>query len=492
MQEKRLNSPYLHQYVHTVALVAPIADVLKGRILYSQTDSQYGFLIVYLFAPLFRIIPLTFTHFFYLIIVLGILYYFTVFFVLHRRFGQPAAFLGLITLFSLHFYFTKDRYVRPMVFPLRYLFDMLFFLLLLYSRRKKTVWSYIFPPLLVCIAILYNFESGIALAITYVMYEIISILQSLISDIEKRSKLKYFLYGVCRPIFLTCLFLTVSIGIFILLVFLSKEKLPNFSRALFYIRYLGKPLSSDLFPIDFYLFPFTIYLVFIARAAIATVKKIHSPHLAWETCLAVYGSLILSYYIQKGYLVNLVSLSIPAILLGFAGLKHLLKTKQHLHEKGNICQKTLLFAPYTILSAFVIFSFIYFPYRYFKNGAYDYWNKADTSSQKLYEQINSSVQTIKEYAPGSQEIALLSFYDTILALKSGKQNIFPYSSSQNVITYSQVFHILDTLKTKKPRVVFADTNDWLLSFKYTYQYHYLWDQYKKVFSDGLLDVWEIK
>ena len=476
MDDKNVFIERTFQYVHSAVFIGPVHDILNGKVILVNTDSQYGILINYLPALIFKLVSpfmsLSFTSFFYLMIVYGIIYYIIAFILLKYRFHSPLwALIGLVTLFSLHFYLSLDRYIRPMVFPIRYLLDMPFFLILFSYSKGKTIKKSLVISIYLALAILYNYETGISLSVAFVFYEF---LESCRYSPNLKTALKKSVITII--VLLSALLLTGS-GYSIYAKYITGS-FPDWSRALFYIRIFGLGfIASNSSLIGFYLFPLAIYLIFLTKILYSLFQKIYSDNFSWNGALTAYGLLIYIYYIERSYVLNVPVLSIPAIILGIILFKELYS-------------KYRLFCPYLALGSFIVFSFIFYAYRFTNNYKFEYWKGDLSQSEAIYNKINDSAKTINYYQPSDKAVAVLSYVDTLLLLKAGKTNSLPYSATQNIFTASQVDNILKNIKTASPRYLFADFDPWLEINIYPSVFEYIHDNYRLVESIGIINVWE--
>ena len=156
----------------------------------------------------------------------------------------------------------------------------------------------------------------------------------------------------------------------------------------------------------------------------------------------------------------------------------------------ELYSKYRLFCHYLALGSFIVFSFIFYAYRFTNNYKFEYWKGDLSQSEAIYNKINDSAKTINYYQPSDKAVAVLSYVDTLLLLKAGKTNSLPYSATQNIFTASQVDNILKNIKTASPRYLFADFDPWLEINIYPSVFEYIHDNYRLVESIGIINVWE--
>lgn len=472
--EKDLFLEKIHQYQHTSVFIEPIYDIMKGRVILVNSDSQYGIFINYIPAIIFKLFPpLTFTRFLYLMMIYGVVYYIVAYFLLLKRFqNQIYAILGLIVLFSLHFYPALDRYTRPMMFPIRTILDLPFFLLILFVPLRK-LSTQILVCLYLALAIFYNYETGLSLAFAY-------LLTHLLHNYGEK------IIQTAHALFLFLLWIVVIGSIYSLYAKYISGSFPNWPNTFFYFRIFSQGLASGLnFPIiGLHLIPLTIYLIFIIRTVVKLFEGKNISAYFWETCLALYGLAIFSYYLSRFYILNLPVVSIPAIILSLILLRNIYQVP---HES-----KFTLFSPYLILSTIVVFSIIYHSYRLSTIYKYDYWKGNHEESAKLYNDLTIAAAAFDKYEPNKKEAAVVSYFDTFVSLKANRLNSLPYNSVQNMITKTQLETILSYLDKTKPAFIYTDRDPQLETNLYQAVFAYIRKYYQIIDSIGYLDVWRYK
>lgn len=478
-KELNIITPNMHQYTHTVSYVAPIYDVLQGKVILTNSSSQYGLFSVYFPAVFFKVIKLSFTNFYYFLVGLAFFYYCCLFLILIKRLSLFWATTGILTLFTFHFYAAVDRYLRPMMFPLRYLLDMPFFLLLLLSiSYPKKIYKRLIP-LFLALAIFYNIETGISLSFVYLIYLLIN------SFSDKEKSLKLIFLPVLSYISTLSLFIILVILLHSLYSLLLTGLLPNWEQFFFYVRSLGPRISGKINLIGIYIFPLIIYLYTVIHNLIYHKKSLEQKFNNWDLTLALYGLMILIYYIEKPYIINLAAVSIPAAVLSVIYLQELYKQAKQI----PLSQKLIFFCLSLVLSALIVFANIYAIYRLINKNQYNYWAKIDPDSDLLYEKIDKATEFINKNKSQGKNIYLLSFFDTYLAMKTDTVINLPHSTSQNVITYKQVDDIYNQITSSSPEQIFADNDGWLDAFKYTKIYNYLKNNYLEQKKGDYLSLW---
>lgn len=485
MDEKDIFIGRTFQYVHSAVFIAPIFDILNGKVLLVDAVAQYGLLLNYIPSIIFKLIPLTFTNFFYLMIAYAALYYLAIALLLKKIFSSTGwALIGLITLFSLHFYQTTDRFLRPMFFPIRYMLDMPFFLLLLFSDGKRRILRFLLPIYL-SFAVFYNYETGTSLIIAYLLYKFLyTFTGSEITSLPK--KIIYMSKHVLGILF--SLFILATLYSAYALV--ATGKLPDFRFAIYYVSLYGSGFIASNGPqISFYLFTLIIYFVVIIRTFIKLSQKKLDRQNIFYASVAAYGLCLFIYYVERSFPPNLSAISIPAIILGVGLFEEITQIRLSGRNDSSI-EKIALFPGYIFLGGFILFAILYYPFRLATNYNFPYWQGDRTASQKLYDRLTDSASVINKYEPRVKSAAIISFYDTFIELASKKTNSLPYTSYQNVFTVSQAQEVLKYISTAKPKYIYSNSEGWPETAVYPAVFDFIRKNYRIVESRQLLDVWE--
>lgn len=500
--EKNLFVGPLEQYIHTIPVIAPIHDILMGKAILVNADSQYGLFLPYLYVPIFKFfIPLTFTNFFYMTIAIGIIYYFFAFILLTNRLKNRVwALAGLIVMFTFHFYSSFDRYTRPLVFPLRYLFDLPFFLLLLYAGNKKNILPHFLISFLLGTAFFYNFESGGALIISYAAYLFCQILAADRSDLRKNVS------NAILKISLTAVTVLTMGILYSLYAFWVTGQFPGWIDAMRYIVSFGRGFAGGILlpAVSLHLFVFAVYFIVIVKSLIKLFSKSSDGRTGWDLSLAVYGLLILYYYIKTTYILYLAVLAIPSIILTATLFKELFEVSVRKRSYPVFSLPSMIMAiPYLLFCTIFAFSTSFYIFRLIENPGHDYWKNEpmQQASSEFYDRLVYSSGALNNYEAYKNKVTLLSYYDGFIKLKAQKTNTLRLTNAQLIISFGQVDSLLTQLINVDPEYIYTDNS----SFTFYHRYDFLRDQlglerifkyiennYKKIDTVGILDVWQRK
>lgn len=501
IDEKYFYIGYLEAYLHTTPFLGPINDILMGKVILVDAYSQYGLLLPYFFAWIFKLIPLSVPHFFYLMVVVGIIYYVFAYLVL-KLFTKSNvwALIGLITMFTLHFYSTFDRFTRPQVFPLRYLMDLpFFFLLLLYDNTRKK-WLGYFLPFFAAVTFYYNLEAGSSIIIGYLVYQTLHVLFS-----QKDKSLSFRIISIFKSYFYHIFYILALGLLYSLYAKLVSGQYPDWSSILFYIRIFSKGFAGGDPPpvIGLHILTLAIYLIVLIKSFLSYIYKWQESNYLWKISFAVYGLSIFIYYAKSPYILNLAIVSIPAIILMINLFRELFNFTIKNRDSSLFSMSSLtIFTPYLILSSIVTFSITVYFARLTVNHNHSYWGRSEADripSEKIYNNIITASSYIKNKDKFQSKIVILSYYDAIILIKSGKTNALPLSNSQLILTLSQETNLLNKLKKLNPQKVYTDTDTFSFSYHadrvvqdrlFPLIFDYLRKNYRRTATYGFIDVWE--
>lgn len=503
IDEKYYFTGYAGAYLHTAPFLGPINDILMGKTILVDANSQYGLFLPYLPALIFKFIPLSIASFFYLMVIIGIIYYIFAYLVFkHSTRSNLWALIGLLVMFTLHFYSAFTRYTRPQVFPLRYFMDLPFFFLLLVYDNNAKKWLEFFLPFFVALAFFYNFEAGSSLIISYLVYKS---LQGLLHHKDKRLKLRVL--HIIKSFF-SLIFYILALGLlYSLYAKLASGEFPDWTSLWFYIRIFSQGFAGEGPPpiIGLHLLTFMIYLIVLIKTLLSYIYKWPERNSLWKISFTVYGLLIYIYYVKSPYIPNLAIVSIPAIILMINLFRELFYfTIKNRDSSAFSLSRLTIFTPYLILSSIITFGITVYFARLIVNHNYPYWSKIEEDkdifySEKIYNGVITASSYLKNIDKSQSKIVILSYYDAIILIKSGKTNALPISNSQLILTISQNENLLKTLKKLDPQTVYADTDTISMSDEtdrvvqdrlFPLIFVYLKNNYRRTGTYGYIDVWE--
>ena len=308
---------------HYNFFLAPVNDVLNGRILFVSSTSQYGFGSIYFIALFFRLfhMPVFYTGLSALLCLLYILYYLVITLVLHKTTNHLIfSLMGLAAIVYFNYLSVNwPSMLRiPAQSPLRYGFSYL--ILLLALRRgeyHKRVWL-ILEIIVLVIASFWSLESFLYTIIPLIVFDVIN-------DIYFALEIKSGILGFIKRLVLQFGAVLISWGIAYLLFLVFAKQVPNLA---YYFEYFGAYIPTNTHTISLNFFDFwsgaviavyllSIYFVFYLRSANGrTVPDLISrKKVAMIASISVLGLLQYTYYFVYNLDFHLALLCVPLIII---------------------------------------------------------------------------------------------------------------------------------------------------------------------------------
>lgn len=161
----------IHQFHHANFFIAPINEVINGKMLLVNAQAQYGILLTYIPAVILKFTHLSYSNFNLYNIIVSIIYVFIFYLFLvkvtHNRFLSFIATIGFIKLSFFRAFWPYEIYTLPSTIPVRYFFDIIamYSIYILYNNfsYKKLYFS----SFILSLAFFYNTEIGLSIILAY-------------------------------------------------------------------------------------------------------------------------------------------------------------------------------------------------------------------------------------------------------------------------------------------------------------------------------------
>ena len=501
------------QFHHVNFFLAPINEVINGKTLLINANSQYGILTTYIPAIIFKIAGVSYSNFVLYNMIITIIYV-CIFFLFLKKITNSyllgiIGVLGFIKLALFRYDPTWEAYTLPSTTPLRYFFDIIVaFLIYDFFRNKFSIKKLILLNGAIILAFFYNPEFGIPIIVGYIACIIFDLFYNLLI---KNENVKTIIIRFIKYLYLLIFFTVVVGGIITLFSYLKSGQLPNWGDYIKYILFYSKGFDDIPMPIfDFYYLPLFIYIISYYYIFIRIYfRKITNVQLM--IFLLIYGLLTFIYYInlsEPNHLLTVIHPSLLLVFILFGNFKDCLPVIKHsLLKLTGIC-----------FVFFVIFFPVYFPvtdfifalkdrlhYRYvspmsdlYHMNQYHYWSYPGTD---FYLKDDSGIDfklaadKIRKLTKDTKNILILSRYDTLLYVMSGKtslldQPILEYSAP----TYTEANRLIGLIFAKKPKYIFIYSDKYnqmqinvIESIANIIKKHYSFTQHA-----GAVDVYKIK
>lgn len=474
-------------------IVAPINDVLGGKTLLVNINSQYGVLMIYALSVLFKFIPLSYTAFFWINFIVTITGYILLYFIMKRLAGWGAL-LGIFLILE-HHHFSQ-------VLPILHFSQVSFLrfgwwvviLAYLVLIKKNTYHSWIgnlLEYLLVGIAVFWGFDVGIYVLGAYLSYSVVSIFLEKRSFGQKVQDASIRLLRLCFVLFMfylaISLFTIIRAGTFpdwSMFTGTASQfangwgmvKMPAFGiHILFLLSYL-------------LVFAFIFYRAIIGRNPSTKEESSRLPIMAFVTA---YGILQFSYYVGRSVPGNLHHIILPMILIGCIVVTILIKqiNERRIILKGrfqlmSVSFALLIFIAFSITTTIANVNVL----NTYRKKTPILFNFDENENLPKYQQ---SITAINTYLAGkkvpSRRIAILSNKDSFFLIKTRSVNLVDSNNTDYFVLKSQFGSLVRQLFKENPPLVFTDHEAGYphiellqnqLSQRYTYS--------KNI---GFLDIW---
>ncbi len=499
-------------YYHHNFIIAPINDLFHGKHLLVDTFSQYGTLFAFVLYKIFQLfIPFSYMNLYLLFMIFTMIYFaFLYFFLVFLTKNKLQSLVGLYfiiginTLFNYQTYPYSENYVWPGGTVLRYFFDIPVFFLILkntYLRSERLLWII---SGLVAFSILYNYETGLSLAMAFVALTLFTSFA-----IPSKKILEKFLFFI-KTLIPLCLFSILFPGLFSLYTYVISGTWPHWSLFTKYVTLAHEGLSNISTPlIGWHL----VYLLLYFLTLVVVIQEISRKKNAtpWKNTvlasLAVYGLFLMNYYMGRSVNSNLTVVSIPGGILLFALLHEVSVSR---HESKNLIRAILIPIIIVVCALTTYYLGKRLSYRWFSIN--EVWKAKKYLGNRGFVMVNyneegnitannllASVAEIKKLTEGSEKILLFSRYNTVILVMSEKTNILPLPVLEQVYYKHEVEEIKKSLATMKHKqaFMFVDTEDTLIPTPGSFQPAHdmfiavrpYYEFYKHV---GILDVYRLK
>lgn len=461
-------------YYHHNYLIATINDLIQGKHILVDTFNQYGLFWPLLFYLLFiTIAPFSYMNLYLLLMIFTYIYYVILYFFLKKLSKNPVitligiyVILGVNTLFNYPTFPFSENYVWPGSTPIRFFFDATVFLIILNNSYFRSFNLTILSGFLLAYALFHNLEMGISLAAAYIFIIFINSLFLSNTSISKRIQL--FMRNVSPFLISLALFFTG----FEIYTFLVSGKLPDWSLLWDSIALYQVGFTSVTTPkIGWYFIHFYIYFTTLI---LTVYHQIKDRYFSWKWTVlgayALYGLLILNYYLSRSYYSNLTVVSIPALIIFITFFSDINKRKysfkpQNLKIIYNIFIGVLVILV-TLTSYFLYKRLKYRVYswqqlqkleRYSGNRGFVVENFIPPKGYASKDLLNS-VNSIKKLTKNEKKILLISKYDAVILIMSEKTNIISFPLLEQIHRVESLNAVKKELVSRvdKPKYLFVD------------------------------------
>lgn len=458
-------------YYHHNFIIAVVNDLFHGKHLLVDTFSQYGLLYPWFLSLFFkRIFFFSYMNLYLLFMILTWVYFFTLFFFLKALIKNKLyALIGLYVIMGVNMLFNystypfSENYVWPGGIPLRFFFDGSVFFLIIKNEHFTSRWIHILTVCLIVVAALHNIETGLALVVSVLFLYFIYSLS--FKKIDLLSRICFFLVRFAYVA-------AAGIGVWALFSIytrLGAGQWPDWYLFTRFMRLAQQGLNNAQTPIiGWYWLHLLLYFAVLTVVLDKIIRLKTSISWRWivVTAYSFYGLLLLNYYMSRSYDSNLTVVSIPAVVILIFLIKELVGQRW-------VWLRRIRFALILIVVVLAYFTSFYL----YKRLGYRWYALHEVQKAKKYlgnrgfvmvsyneegdytvENLLKSVNAIKTLTHGAKKILLLSRYDALILIMTGKTHIVSYPITELIFYRTELEGVknnLAFLKTK-PLYLFID------------------------------------
>lgn len=452
--------------------LGPVNDVLHGKTLLINSPSQYGFLLIYFLAFVYKYIPLTYTSFFWVNFAVIIAGYFILYWIIKTwTKSRLIGILSTIVIIDQHYFHQIGNILfLPQVGFMRFGWWIILLFFLLYENKLRVgdqVKS-IASSFIVTVSVFWGLDSGLYVIGAYCLY-------ITTKELRNEKSLKKGVKNCVKELFLLLSMMGIGVITISLIVFLHARQLPNWQ--MFSADTALYSNGFGMIPIPAwgpYLIYIGIYLLFYAIILYKTLigksaQKSLNSNLPLIAFVVGYGMFQFIYYVGRSHPNNLQNVIIPLIVL-LSWVFPQVAAKVDLNRR--------------IISVISLLAIIYFigrnihtPVR-MPNIELDLRDKSMNKSLLYLQKVNS------------QTITLISQNDTWFLVQSKKINSIDSNNLNYFILMSDMQILAKQIDSQNPRQILIDHQS--RSDQVTLLKSSVMNKYQLEKNIGYLDIWHRK
>jgi len=491
----------IHQFHHGNFFIAPINEVINGKMLLVNAQAQYGILLTYIPAFILSIIGFSYSNFnlFNIIISIIYVYIFYLFLVIATN-NRFLSFIGVIGFIKLSFYrifWPYEIYTLPSTTPIRYFFDIISIYFVYELFRNFSFKKLHFSSLILALTFFYNTEIGLSIILAYLGVILVNLL---INFKNKETQLRTF-YSIISLIFFL-LIIAFSISLF---TYFRIGQLPDWYSYFSYIFIYGKGAFDIPMPfIGPYYFVIIIYIItFYSLIYKFLSRNLVNFHIL--LFILLYGILNFFYYLMFSEPHHFLTILHPSILLSVILLKDLIKNKSYLTklpapQSALIITFSFFILGYLFWDPIKTWSYVMLrfnnrygnltqPYYHWKNKAVNFYLSDSDGSD-----FSKSVKAIMSLSKNKKNIVILSRYDTILYVMTQKTSLLNHPIVEYDLTFiKEREDAINIILKDKPQYIYVFSDNYRTMVSWTI--HEIWDavrdKYAFVKNAGVVDVYKL-
>lgn len=297
---------------HFNALFYSMTQLFFGKALFVDFPNQYG-LYPYILEPIFRLVGLTVLNFTLIMSILLAFAFFSLYIftikIVDNKILASLGFSGILFYNYLFLYLRNGYDPYFQYFPLRILFPSLIILTVYFYFKNKNAKFYYLSLFLAILSIFWNFEIGLVVFLTWLI--------ALAYQEILENPIKPALIRILKHIAISISFLSITIIIFIIYIYLRFGSYPLFSnlieyQKIFYSSGFAMIPMSLIHPWNIVIL---IYFIGIAHSAKYLIMRNNSIRTKMIFFLTILGLGVFVYYQGRSHDQVLSVVWYPALLL---------------------------------------------------------------------------------------------------------------------------------------------------------------------------------
>ena len=427
-------------------------------ILVNEFKNQYG-LYPHFLLPIFKLFGLNLFNFFLTMSIILCISFLNIYLfikkIIKNFYLSNLGFLILIFVSYFHLQILYQDYFFQF-FPIRIFFPSLIFLIVAYDLnfiQKKTLYKYC-GLIISSIGILWNFESGVIIFLSFLFYLFF------IEAYIKNTKIK--MINFCKIFFDGLLILIIVFIFYSIYIYYRSGFLPNFSdlystHKIMSLGYYSLPMPS-FHPWNILVF---IYIISLSYCFYNLKKKCNIFFTSKLFFLTIFGIGLFSYYVNRSHDYNLLTISYPGIIIVLIFLDKKLKEIKN-NKDFNIKNNTFVSL---IVSIFIFFylNFIFNIHNFYELAV----NRNSWFNNKIDDNLNSKIKCIKAATFPGEKILILSKNQAVLHNYSNTTSVFNPGLS-DLFYKSDYNRLTSMINANQDLKIFVENNFTLKTYEQKY------------------------
>jgi len=287
---------------HYISWIGPAFDLIKGKSLWGETPSLYGYLSIHFIAFLLNKIGFSFANFNLLNTLLYFFYYLLAIFIflklIKNKFLAITASAIFITLQTLFSYYSIS--FAPSVGPMRFGIGLLIIFILSYFPQNI---SFFLGSIFASIALFWSIETAI-----YIVPAWLAV--CLIFSYNSTNSFKEFLKSLIRKLSFFGITTATTFSLIILKEYSIQHAFPRISDYLEYaIAFKGGVVSLPIPIYGNYYFIIAVMILGIVTTTYLLTKNIKTKFLPLLIFISIHNVAIFSYFISRSHENNIVNIT---------------------------------------------------------------------------------------------------------------------------------------------------------------------------------------